>query len=69
MKKSEAIVLLGGSVARAAEAVGVNSQAISQWPETLTARLTDRVQAALWRMHQAQIERAASVRGAGAQDS
>jgi transcriptional repressor of cell division inhibition gene dicB len=52
MTKDEAIVLLGGSVAKAAEAIGVNSQAISQWPEVLSARLRDRVQAALWRMQQ-----------------
>lgn len=61
MKKSEAICLLGGSVAKAAEAIGVNSQAISQWPEDLPARLTDRVQAALWRMHQAQRQESAAV--------
>ena len=49
MTKDEAIDLLGGSVAKAAEAIGINSQAISQWPETLPARLADRVQAALYR--------------------
>lgn len=52
MTKTEAISLLGGSVARAAEAIGINSQAISQWPTELPARLIDRVQAALWRMQQ-----------------
>lgn len=50
MKKSEAIQLLGGTVAKAAEAIRINSQAISQWPEDLPPRLVDRVQAALWRM-------------------
>ena len=50
MTKTEAINLLGGSVAKAAEAIGINSQAISQWPTELPARLADRVQAALWRM-------------------
>lgn len=49
MTKEEAIVLLGGSVVKAAEAIGINSQAISQWPDVLPARLTDRVQAALYR--------------------
>lgn len=53
MKKHEAIDMLGGSVAMAAEAIGIKSQAISQWPEELPARLTDRVQAALWRMNKA----------------
>ena len=52
MMKSEAILLLGGSVTKAAAAIGINSQAISQWPDTLPARLRDRVQAALWRMQQ-----------------
>jgi len=45
MTKDEAINLLGGSVAKAAEAIGINSQAISQWPQELPARLADRVQA------------------------
>lgn len=54
MTKTEAIDLLGGSVAKAADAIGINSQAISQWPAELPARLADRVQAALWRMQQAQ---------------
>lgn len=53
MTKTEAITLLGGSVAKAAEAIGINSQAISQWPMELPARLIDRVQAALWRMQEA----------------
>lgn len=53
MTKTEAITLLGGSVAKAAEAIGINSQAISQWPSELPARLIDRVQAALWRMQEA----------------
>ena len=53
MNKIEAIHLLGGSVAKAAEAIGINSQAISQWPEILPPRISDRVEAALWRMSQA----------------
>ncbi|MFD2755985.1 Cro/CI family transcriptional regulator [Comamonas terrae] len=52
MKKTDAIQLLGGSVAKAAEAIGINSQAISQWPDVLPPRISDRVQAALWRMSQ-----------------
>lgn len=46
MEKTKAIELLGGSVAKAAEAIGINSQAISQWPDTLPPRLADRVIAA-----------------------
>ena len=46
MKKHQAIDLLGGTVAKAAEAIGINSQAISQWPEELPPRLADRVIAA-----------------------
>jgi DNA-binding transcriptional regulator YdaS (Cro superfamily) len=52
MLKSEAIEKLGGTIALAAERVGVTPQAVSQWPETLPARIADRVQAALWRMSQ-----------------
>lgn len=51
MTKEEAISLLGGSVAKAADAIGINPQAISQWPQELPARLADRVQAALYRKH------------------
>lgn len=54
MTKTEAIDLLGGSVAKAAEAIGINSQAISQWPAQLPARLVDRVQAALYRKQKAE---------------
>lgn len=60
MTKEEAIALLGGSVAKAADAIGINSQAISQWPPELPARLADRVQAALWRMQKAEDPSAAT---------
>ena len=46
MQKSKAIDVLGGSVATAAELIGISSQAISQWPEDLPPRLADRVIAA-----------------------
>ena len=46
MKKLQALELLGGTVAKAAEAIGINSQAISQWPDELPPRLADRVIAA-----------------------
>lgn len=51
MKKSRALELLGGTVATAAEAIGISSAAISQWPDDLPDRLVDRVQAALARKH------------------
>jgi len=50
MNKSEAIALLGGSVAAAAKAVGVTAQAVGQWPDPLPQRIADRVQAALYRI-------------------
>ena len=49
MDKKQAIDLLGGTVADVAKAIGVNSQAISQWPEHLPPRLADRVLAACLR--------------------
>lgn len=52
MKKSEAIALLGGTVRAAADAVGISPQAVSLWPDELPQRISDRVQAALWRMAQ-----------------
>lgn len=50
MKKDEAIRLLGGTPAKAAEAVGVMVQAVYQWKDPLTPIVSDRVQAALARM-------------------
>jgi hypothetical protein len=52
MRKTEAIELLGGSIPAAAEAVGVTYQAVDKWPDELPPRITDRVQAALWRKAQ-----------------
>lgn len=46
MQKSEAIALLGGSVAEAAKAIQIKSSAVSQWPDVLPPRLQDRVIAA-----------------------
>lgn len=43
MLKDEAIDLLGGSVGRAAELMGVTYQAINKWPEVLPQRISDRV--------------------------
>lgn len=50
MKKATAIEQLGGSITAAAKAIGVSYQAVNQWPDTLPKRISDRVQAALWRM-------------------
>lgn len=54
MNKAQAIQQLGGSIPAAAKAIGVSYQAVNQWPDVLPARIVDRVQAALWRMHQEQ---------------
>ena len=51
MLKSQAIELLGGTVTAAAEAVGVTSSAVTQWPDELPPRIADRVLAALARKH------------------
>ena len=51
MLKTQAIELLGGSVAAAAKAVGITYQAVGKWPAVLTPALRDRVQAALYRQH------------------
>lgn len=53
MKKADAIAHLGGSVASAAAAIGITSQAISMWPTVLTPRIADRVVAALARQPRA----------------
>ena len=50
MLKSQAIELLGGTTATAAEAIGVTYQAVDKWPDELPPRIADRVQAALWRI-------------------
>ena len=67
MNKAEAIRLLGGTVASAAKAIGISPAAVSLWPETLPARIADRVQAALWRkqmgVKQAAPKRAERVEG------
>jgi transcriptional repressor of cell division inhibition gene dicB len=52
MQKTEAIDLLGGSVAAAAKEIGCSYQAVDKWPDTLPPRILDRVQAALYRRQQ-----------------
>jgi hypothetical protein len=49
MDKQTALDLLGGTPTKAAKAIGIVSQAVSQWPDPLTLPLRDRVQAALYR--------------------
>ena len=51
MLKAKAIELLGGSVAAAADAIGVTYQAVDKWPDPLPARIEDRVLAVLARRH------------------
>lgn len=51
MLKTEAIRLLGGTIASAAEAVGVSYQAVDKWPDVLPKRIEDRVIAAIARKH------------------
>lgn len=53
MTKREALDLLGGTVSSAAEAIGITTQAVSDWPDVLPDRIRDRVQAVLWRRTQA----------------
>jgi hypothetical protein len=49
MRKSKAIELLGGTVASAAQAIGISYQAVEKWPDPLPDRIADRVQAAIAR--------------------
>lgn len=49
MKKTDAIQMLGGSIAKAAEEVGSSYQAVDKWPEILPTRIADRVTAAFAR--------------------
>lgn len=47
MLKSKAIELLGGTIASAAEAIGISYQAVDKWPDVLPPRVADRVIAAI----------------------
>lgn len=53
MDKQKAIELLGGTPSIAARAIGVTPQAVNGWPDVLSARIADRVQAALIRLQAA----------------
>jgi len=50
MDKAHAIKLLGGTVKEAAAAIGVSVFAIYQWPDPLSDRIRDRVEAAVVRL-------------------
>lgn len=52
MLKAQAIELLGGSTAAAAQVIGVTYQAVDKWPDVLPPRIEDRVLAALYRKQQ-----------------
>ena len=49
MNKQTAINLLGGTPTKAARAIGITSQAVQRWPDELTDKIRDRVEAALAR--------------------
>lgn len=49
MKKSHAIYLLGGTPEKAAAKIGITVQAISMWPDVLSPKIKDRVEAAYHR--------------------
>ena len=49
MQKTQAIELLGGTVASTANAIGISYQAVDKWPDVLPARIADRVLAAVAR--------------------
>lgn len=46
MQKHDAIQILGGTVTAAAKAIGISYQAVNKWPDYLSPRVTDRVEAA-----------------------
>jgi hypothetical protein len=49
MRKDSAVDFFGG-VAETAQAIGISSQAVSDWPDELPPRIADRVIAAAVRM-------------------
>ena len=49
MTKKQAIKHLGGTVQLAALAIGISDKAIYKWPDVLTDKLRDRVEAAMAR--------------------
>lgn len=55
MTKDQAITLLGGTITKAAQAIGITHSAVSQWPDQLPSAIRDRVQAALYRKQEESI--------------
>jgi transcriptional repressor of cell division inhibition gene dicB len=51
MTKSEAVAIFGASLADLGRALGLTRGRISQWPEVLTDKQTDRVIGAALRLH------------------
>jgi hypothetical protein len=51
MRKAKAIEILGGSIASAADEIGISYQAVEKWPDPLPPRIADRVVAAVARRH------------------
>jgi hypothetical protein len=51
MKKRMAISLLGGNNRSVAEAIGISQQAVSLWPDELSPAISDRVEAAYFRLN------------------
>ena len=49
MQKTDAIAALGGSIQSVADAIGISYTAVYKWPDPLTARIADRVEAAIAR--------------------
>lgn len=62
MTKSEVLKLFGGSVTRAADALGITHPAVSQWPDEgpLPENVRNRVQAYLFRKLPASEQRRAA---------
>ena len=51
MTKTDMLKLMGKDLSGCAEEIGITVQAISDWPEELSTKLRDRVQAAIARRH------------------
>lgn len=49
MTKTEAVKMFGNSRRKLAEALGITTQAVGQWPEQLSQRVADRTLGALYR--------------------
>ena len=58
MKKSDGIEILGGTPGLAAAAIGVSPQAVSDWPDVLPPRISDRILAAWARKNVPSLPRA-----------